>query len=79
MIPNCAATRHVHFVLDGSPAQLEAPSLEDWPAVTWTPSAQARRVDLNSVTREEVASWKPGETLLLNGKLLTGRDAAQNA
>ncbi|PXX77688.1 fumarate hydratase [Rivihabitans pingtungensis] len=77
MIPNCAATRHVHFVLDGSgPAQLEAPSLEDWPAVTWAPSAQARRVDLNSVTREEVASWKPGETLLLNGKLLTGRDAA---
>ena len=77
MIPNCAAIRHVHFVLDGSgPAQLEAPSLEDWPAVTWTPSAQARRVDLNSVTREEVASWKPGETLLLNGKLLTGRDAA---
>lgn len=77
MIPNCAATRHVHFVLDGSgPAQLEAPSLEDWPAVTWTPSAQARRVDLNSVTREEVVSWKPGETLLLNGKLLTGRDAA---
>lgn len=77
MIPNCAATRHVHFVLDGyGPAQLEAPSLEDWPAVTWTPSAQARRVDLNSVTREEVASWKPGETLLLNGKLLTGRDAA---
>ena len=77
MIPNCAATRHVHFVLDGSgPAQLGAPGLEDWPAVTWTPSAQARRVDLNSVTREEVASWKPGETLLLNGKLLTGRDAA---
>ena len=77
MIPNCAATRHVHFILDGSgPAQLEAPSLEDWPAVTWTPSAQARRVDLNSVTREDVVSWKPGETLLLNGKLLTGRDAA---
>ncbi len=77
MIPNCAATRHVHFILDGSgPAQLEAPRLEDWPAVTWTPSAQARRVDLNSVTREDVASWKPGETLLLNGKLLTGRDAA---
>lgn len=77
MIPNCAATRHVHFILDGSgPAQLEAPRLEDWPAVTWTPSAQARRVDLNSVTRADVASWKPGETLLLNGKLLTGRDAA---
>lgn len=77
MIPNCAATRHVHFELDGSgPAKLEPPKLEDWPAVTWTPSAQARRVDLNSVTRAEVESWKPGETLLLNGKLLTGRDAA---
>ncbi|GAB3246625.1 fumarate hydratase [Chitinimonas naiadis] len=77
MIPNCAATRHVHFELDGSgPAQLEAPKLEDWPAVTWTPSADATRVDLNNVTREQVASWKPGQTLLLNGKLLTGRDAA---
>ncbi|HEY9103217.1 fumarate hydratase [Chitinimonas sp.] len=77
MIPNCAATRHVHFELDGSgPAQLEAPKLEDWPAVTWQPSAEATRVDLNTVTREEVASWKPGQTLLLNGKLLTGRDAA---
>ena len=77
MIPNCAATRHVHFELDGSgPAKLEPPKLEDWPAVTWTPSAQARRVDLNNVTRADVESWKPGETLLLNGKLLTGRDAA---
>ena len=77
MIPNCAATRHVHFELDGSgPAKLEPPKLEDWPAVTWTPSAQARRVDLNKVTRADVESWKPGETLLLNGKLLTGRDAA---
>ena len=77
MIPNCAATRHVHFELDGSgPARLEPPKLEDWPAVTWTPSAQARRVDLNTVTRADVESWKPGETLLLNGKLLTGRDAA---
>ncbi|QNM95646.1 fumarate hydratase [Chitinimonas koreensis] len=77
MIPNCAATRHVHFELDGSgPAQLEAPKLEDWPAVTWQASPSARRVDLNTVTREEVASWQPGETLLLNGKLLTGRDAA---
>ncbi|SMC23116.1 fumarate hydratase, class I [Andreprevotia lacus DSM 23236] len=77
MIPNCAATRHVHFTLDGSgPAQLEAPKLEDWPDVTWTPSAAATRVDLNNVTREEVASWKPGQTLLLNGKMLTGRDAA---
>ena len=77
MIPNCAATRHLHFILDGSgPAQLETPSLEDWPAVTWQPSANARRVNLDTVTREEVASWHPGETLLLNGKLLTGRDAA---
>jgi len=77
MIPNCAATRHVHFTLDGSgPAVLEAPKLEDWPDVTWTPSTAATRVDLNSVTREDVASWKPGQTLLLNGKMLTGRDAA---
>ncbi|MBV8465697.1 MAG: fumarate hydratase [Burkholderiales bacterium] len=77
MIPNCAATRHVHFELDGSgPAQLEAPKLEDWPAVTWSPSANARRVNLDTVTRAEVEAWKPGETLLLNGKLLTGRDAA---
>ncbi|QZA79663.1 fumarate hydratase [Deefgea piscis] len=77
MIPNCAATRHVHFTLDGSgPAVLEEPKLEDWPDVTWTPSSAATRVDLNSVTREEVATWKPGQTLLLNGKMLTGRDAA---
>ncbi|MBB5189571.1 fumarate hydratase class I [Silvimonas terrae] len=77
MIPNCAATRHVHFVLDGSgAAQLEAPKLEDWPDVTWTPSAAAVRVDLNNVTPAEVATWQPGQTLLLNGKLLTGRDAA---
>ncbi|WP_255989671.1 fumarate hydratase [Chitinolyticbacter albus] len=77
MIPNCAATRHVHFILDGSgPAVLEAPRLEDWPDVTWTPSAAATRVDLNTVTREDVASWRPGQTLLLNGKMLTGRDAA---
>ena len=77
MIPNCAATRHVHFELDGSgPAQLEAPKLEDWPQVTWTPSAEATRVNLDTVTREDVASLKPGQTLLLNGKLLTGRDAA---
>ena len=77
MIPNCAATRHVHFVLDGNgPAKLTPPSLEDWPKVTWTPSAQSTRVDLNTLTREQVASWKPGQTLLLNGKMLTGRDAA---
>ncbi|GAA5785205.1 fumarate hydratase class I [Chitiniphilus shinanonensis] len=77
MIPNCAATRHVHFILDGSgPAELEAPRLEDWPDVTWTPSAAATRVDLDTITREQVAAFKPGQTLLLNGKLLTGRDAA---
>ena len=77
MIPNCAATRHVHFVLDGSgPAELEPPSLDDWPKIAWTPSAQARRVNLDALTREEVMSWKAGEILLLNGKLLTGRDAA---
>lgn len=76
MIPNCAATRHAHFVLDGSgPVSLEAPSLEDWPKLTYDVST-ARRVDLNEVTKEDVASWKPGEVLLLNGKLLTGRDAA---
>jgi fumarate hydratase class I len=77
IIPNCAATRHIHFVLDGSgPAHFEAPKLEDYPDVHWAPSAQARRVDLASVTREDIAGWKPGEALLLSGKLLTGRDAA---
>jgi fumarate hydratase class I len=77
MIPNCAATRHAHFVLDGSgPAEFEAPKLSDWPAVTWTPDAKSRKVDLNSLAKEQVASWKPGERLLLSGKLLTGRDAA---
>ncbi|HEY3926970.1 MAG TPA: fumarate hydratase [Candidatus Koribacter sp.] len=76
MIPNCAATRHAHFHLDGSgPARLDPPSLEDWPKLTYSPQ-NARRVDLDGVTREEVATWKPGEVLLLNGKLLTGRDAA---
>ena len=76
MIPNCAATRHAHFVLDGSgPATLEPPSLEHWPKLTYDVS-QARRVNLDTVTREDVATWKPGEVLLLSGKLLTGRDAA---
>jgi fumarate hydratase class I len=76
MIPNCAATRHAHFVLDGSgPVILDPPSLQDWPDITYDAS-KGRRVDLGTVTRDEVASWKPGETLLLNGKLLTGRDAA---
>ncbi len=77
MIPNCAATRHIHFVLDGSgPAELPHPKLEDWPAVTWEAGAGARRVDLNTVTPDDIACWQPGERLLLNGKLLTGRDAA---
>jgi fumarate hydratase, class I len=77
LIPNCAATRHAHFVLDGSgAAQFEAPSLSDWPAVSWTPDAKSRRVNLDALTRAEVASWQPGERLLLSGRLLTGRDAA---
>ncbi|WP_045769959.1 fumarate hydratase [Xanthomonas albilineans] len=76
MIPNCAATRHAHFTLDGSgPVMLDPPSLEDWPTLTYNPS-NARRVDLDTITREDVASFKPGEVILLNGKLLTGRDAA---
>jgi len=77
MIPNCAATRHAHFHLDGSgPAYLEPPSLDEWPKVEWTPSKEAIRVDLDTLTPEIVASWKPGDRLLLNGKMLTGRDAA---
>ena len=76
LIPNCAATRHAHFMLDGSgPVALDPPSLEDWPKLTYNPT-NARRVDLDTVTPEDVASFKPGEVLLLNGKLLTGRDAA---
>ena len=76
MIPNCAATRHAHFTLDGSgPVMLDPPSLEDWPKLTYNP-ANARRVDLDTITRDEVATFKPGEVLLLNGRLLTGRDAA---
>jgi len=76
LIPNCAATRHAHFVLDGSgPVMLDPPSLEDWPKLTYDTS-KGRRVDLDTVTAEEIASFKPGEVLLLNGKLLTGRDAA---
>jgi fumarate hydratase class I len=77
MIPNCAATRHVHFTLDGSgPARLDPPDLARWPKVDWKPSPEARRVDLDTLTPDEVASWKPGERLLLNGRMLTGRDAA---
>ena len=78
MIPNCAATRHAHFVLDGSgPVYVEPPSLDDWPDVHWAPDYnKSRKVDLNTLTREQVASWKPGDTLLLSGRMLTGRDAA---
>ena len=76
IIPNCAATRHAHLVLDGSgPVYLDPPNLADWPKLTYDPQG-ARRVNLNTVTRAEAATWKPGEVLLLTGKLLTGRDAA---
>jgi fumarate hydratase class I len=82
IIPNCAATRHVHFELDGSGvAALEAPNLDDWNLVSssgvhWTPSEASLRVNLDSITQVDIQTWKPGQTLLLNGKLLTGRDAA---
>ena len=77
MIPNCAATRHAHFVLDGSGAVTQTPpALEDWPEIAWDAGADSRRVNLDTVTPEEVATWKSGETLLLSGKMLTGRDAA---
>jgi fumarate hydratase, class I len=78
MIPNCAATRHAHFVLDGSgPAYLEPPSLDLWPDVKWQPDYnKSKKVDLNTLTKAQVAAWQPGDTLLLSGKMLTGRDAA---
>ena len=77
LIPNCAATRHVHFTLDGSgAASFEPPKIEDYPDVHWAPAPEARRVNLDTVTRADIAQWQPGETLLLSGKLLTGRDAA---
>jgi len=77
MIPNCAATRHAHFVLDGNgAAEFKPPRLEDWPEITWQAGATARRVNLDAVTQQDVESWKPGETLLLSGTMLTGRDAA---
>lgn len=75
--PNCAATRHVHFTLDGSgPADLKAPKLEDWPEISWDAGDKARRVNLDEVTQADIETWKTGETLLLSGKMLTGRDAA---
>ena len=78
MIPNCAATRHAHFVMDGSgPVYMTPPSLDLWPNVNWAPDYnKSKKVNLDTLTKEEVASWKPGDTLLLNGKMLTGRDAA---
>lgn len=77
IIPNCAATRHVHFELDGSGAtELTPPNLDDWPKVEWQADANALKVDLDHITKADVQSWQPGQTLLLSGKLLTGRDAA---
>ena len=77
MIPNCAATRHAHFVLDGSGASLQTPpSLNDWPEITWDVGPSARRVNLDEVSAESIQEWRPGETILLSGKMLTGRDAA---
>ncbi|HSJ49548.1 MAG TPA: fumarate hydratase [Gammaproteobacteria bacterium] len=77
LIPNCAATRHVHFQLDGSgPARLDPPRLADWPRLDWEPGAGARRVNLDQLDRTSLQDWQPGETLLLSGRLLTGRDAA---
>ena len=77
IIPNCAATRHVEFTLDGTGvAALTPPSLDDYPKVNWAPSAEAKRVDLNTVTKAETQTWQTGQTLLLSGQLLTGRDAA---
>ena len=77
IIPNCAATRHAHFVLDGSgPARLDPPDLEDWPEISWEADESVRRVNLDTVTQQDIAQWKPGDTLLLSGKMLTGRDAA---
>ncbi|MEE4246583.1 MAG: fumarate hydratase [Kangiellaceae bacterium] len=77
MIPNCAATRHAHFALDGSgPAELQEPQLSDWPEVTWEVGESVRRVNLDEITPEQVTEWQPGETILLSGKILTGRDAA---
>lgn len=77
MIPNCAATRHIHFTLDGNgPAQFTPPRMEDWPEIDWEVGDSVKRVQLDGIGQEEIASWQPGETLLLNGTILTGRDAA---
>lgn len=77
IIPNCAATRHIHFTLDGTgPAHFAPPKLEDWPKITWDAGKNARRVNLDKITKEDIQEWKTGETILLSGKILTGRDAA---
>lgn len=77
MIPNCAATRHIHFSLDGSgPAEFEPPSLDDWPDITWQAAENTRHVNLDTLSQQDIQQWQPGETLLLSGHLLTGRDAA---
>lgn len=77
LIPNCAATRHIHFTLDGSgPAELPVPKLQDWPDITLTADSTSRRVNLDTLTKSDLTRWRPGETLLLSGHLLTGRDAA---
>ncbi len=77
MIPNCAATRHTHFKLDGTgPAHLAPPNLAEWPDISLAAGDQAKRVSLTGITKEEIATWKAGQTLLLSGKILTGRDAA---
>lgn len=77
MIPNCAATRHAHFVLNGSgPSYIEPPKLDDWPDIAWAPDAQTKHVNLDNITDEEAQSWLPGDRLLLTGHMLTGRDAA---
>ncbi len=77
IIPNCAASRHTHFILDGSgPAQFEPPSLSDWPDITWKAAENTRHVDLDTITQADIEQWQPGDTLLLSGHLLTGRDAA---
>jgi len=77
MIPNCAATRHTHFILDGSgPAEFEPPALSDWPDITWQAAENTRHVNLDSLSQADIEKWQPGETILLSGHLLTGRDAA---
>ena len=77
MIPNCAATRHAHFVLDGTgPSFQTPPNLNEWPKITWDVGPTAKRIDLDTITSDDIKNWRTGETLLLSGKMLTGRDAA---